>query len=368
MHKPPDARVSTGAPSVYLHERDSRMTLVTDPAAGAAANARGSSDPRRRISIALATYNGARFLAPQLESYLSQTRLPDELVVCDDASTDDTPDQLARFAARAPFPVRIERNPTRLGSTKNFEKAISLCQGELIATSDQDDRWLPAKLALTEAAFDIEPARGLVFSDAEVVDQELRPLGHSLWEAIQLGPLARWRVRRGQAFEVLLRQWLVTGATMTFRAAYLPYVLPIPENWIHDGWIAFIIGALAPVGVLDAVTVQYRQHSGQQIGGRKLSWRDLYAQARSVGPEYFRMSYERFTIASERLRACAAHVRDPRYLELVQRKVAHQRRRLAIARSSSRLEKVTWTIEELARGGYQRYAPATIHFFKDLLF
>jgi glycosyltransferase involved in cell wall biosynthesis len=344
------------------------MTQVTGPAAGAATTARGSSDPRRRISIALATYNGARFLAPQLESYLLQTRLPDELVVCDDASTDETPALLARFAERAPFPVRITRNPQRLGSTKNFEKAISLCTGELVATSDQDDIWLPPKLALSEAAFDIEPARGLVFSNAEVVGEDLQPLGHTMWEAIHLDTLAQWRVRRGHAFEVLLRQWLVTGATMTFRAAYLPQVLPIPENWIHDGWIAFIIGAMAPVSLIDAATVQYRQHAAQQIGGKKLNWRELYELARSVGPEHFRLAYERFSLALERLRACAAHVRDPRYLEMVERKVAHQRRRLAIAESSSRVEKVTWTLDELAHLGYQRYSPTTTHCLKDLLF
>jgi glycosyltransferase involved in cell wall biosynthesis len=261
------------------------------------------------ISIALCTYNGARFLEAQLESYLVQTRLPDELVVCDDASTDATSDILAGFAKRAPFPVRIERNPTRLGSTKNFDKAIGLCAGELIATSDQDDVWLPEKLALSEAAFDIEPHRGLVFSDAEVVDEELRPLGHTMWDAISLGRLPRWRVRRDHAFEVLLRQWLVTGATMTFRSDYLPLIRPIPENWIHDGWIAFIIGAVAPVGLIDAATVKYRQHAAQQIGGKKLSWRDMYELARTVGSEHFRLAYQRFSLARERLATAAPQLR-----------------------------------------------------------
>jgi glycosyltransferase involved in cell wall biosynthesis len=312
--------------------------------------------------------NGARFLEAQLESYLAQTRLPDELVACDDDSTDGTRAILEAFAKRAPFPVRLDRNPTRLGSTKNFEKAIRLCTGDLIATSDQDDIWLPHKLAFNEAGFDVEPARGLVFSDADVVDEELRPLGHTMWDAIHLGPIQQWRVRKGEAFEVLLRQWLVTGATMMFRASYLPYVLPIPENWIHDGWIAFIIGALAPVGLLDTSTVQYRQHATQQIGGKKLGWRELYDLAKTVGPEHFRLAYERFTLAAERLRAFAPRLRDARYLPMIERKVEHQRRRLAIAESHSRVEKVAWTLDELARWGYQRYSPVTTHCLKDLLF
>ena len=352
---------------MYLWARP--MTTHASDQAGGQPKAQGASPPGHRISIALCTYNGAHFLEPQLESYLAQTRLADELVVCDDGSTDDTLAMLESFAQRAPFPVRLERNCERLGSTKNFEKAIGLCTGELIATSDQDDIWLPHKLALNEAGFDVDPKRGLVFSDAEVVDEDLRPMGYTQWQAIQLGPWQKWQVRKDEAFAVLLRQWLVTGATMMFRASYLPSVLPIPECWTHDGWIAFIIGAMAPVGLLDSSTVLYRQHGGQQIGGRKLGWRELYEVAKTVGPEYFQVTHERFLLARERLRAFAPRLRDPKYLDLLDRKVEHQRRRLAIAESRSRVQKVTWTLDELVHWRYQRFAPATTtHCLKDLLF
>jgi glycosyltransferase involved in cell wall biosynthesis len=319
---------------------------------------------RHRISIALCTYNGARFLEPQLDSFTAQTRHPDELVVCDDGSTDDTLAILERFAAKAPFAVRVHRNEARLGSTKNFEKAIGLCTGDLIATSDQDDVWLPDKLSLSEAAIDAQPGRGLVFSNANVVDDELRPLGHDLWEAIHFGAWRRWHVRRGRAFRVLLRQWVVTGATMMFRAEHRARVLPIPANWVHDGWIAFIIGALAPIGFVDRATILYRQHAAQQIGGKKLGWRELYELAREVGRTHFRLDYERFSLARERLRALV----DGNRLALIDRKVVHQKRRLDIAESPSRWQRVRWTLDELLRWGYQRYSPATTHFIKDLLF
>jgi glycosyltransferase involved in cell wall biosynthesis len=324
--------------------------------------------PARRISVALCTYNGARFLEPQLESFAAQTRRPDELVVCDDQSSDDTLAILGRFEQRAPFPVRIQRNDSRLGSTKNFEKAIGLCSGDLIATSDQDDVWSPEKLALCEASFADDPARALVFTDADVVDEQLRSIGHRMWDAIHFSRLAQRRVRRGRAFEVLLRQWLVTGATMMFRADYRPFILPIPDNWIHDGWIAFIIAAMAPVGVVDRPTVLYRQHAAQQIGGRKLGLRELYKMAREVGHAEFRLALERFLLAQERLQAFAPRVREPGFLELVAAKVAHQKRRLAIAESPSRLKRMLLTLDELLRGGYQRYSPKTTHFIKDLLF
>jgi glycosyltransferase involved in cell wall biosynthesis len=259
-----------------------------------------STARRTSISIALCTYNGARFLESQLDSFAAQVRLPDELVVRDDGSTDATQAILDSFAKRAPFPVRIVRNEGRLGSTKNFERAIGLCTGDLIATSDQDDVWLPEKLALSEAAFDVEPGRGLIFTNADVVDEELHPIGHTMWDAIQFGPWARRRVRRGLVFEVMLRQWLATGATMMFRSEYRPFILPIPENWIHDGWIALLIGAMAPVGFVEQPTVRYRQHSAQQIGGKKLTWRELYEKAREVGPPHYRLAYERFVLARDR--------------------------------------------------------------------
>jgi glycosyltransferase involved in cell wall biosynthesis len=323
---------------------------------------------RTSISVALCTYNGARFLESQLDSFATQARLPDELVVCDDGSTDDTQGILDSFAKRAPFPVRIVRNEGRLGSTKNFERAIGLCTGDLIATSDQDDVWLPEKLALSEAAFDVEPGRGLIFTNADVVDEELHPIGHAMWDAIQFGLRARRRVRRGRAFEVLLRQWLVTGATMMFRAEYRPFILPIPENWIHDGWIALLIGAMAPVGFVEQPTVRYRQHSAQQIGGKKLTWRELYEKAREVGPPHYRLAYERFVLARDRLRSFAPRVRDPRFLNLLDQKVEHQRRRLAIAEASSRGKRVIWALDEMRRGRYWYYSPSSLHLLKDMFF
>src|SRR5258708_37621369 len=99
------------------------------------------------LSVAMCTYNGARFLPEQLESIAAQTKLPDELVVCDDRSTDGSVEIIRSFAQRAPFEIRLDINANNLGSTKNFEKAIGLCQGEIIALADQDDVWCPQKLS-----------------------------------------------------------------------------------------------------------------------------------------------------------------------------------------------------------------------------
>src|SRR6267154_3101567 len=127
-----------------------------------------------KLSIAMCTYNGAAYLSEQFESLATQTRVPDELVVCDDSSTDNhTREMVAAFARRAPFAVRLFVNKQNLGSKRSFELAIRRCRGEIIFLCDQDDVWREDKLAVIERTFSSSPQTGLVFSDAELVDENL---------------------------------------------------------------------------------------------------------------------------------------------------------------------------------------------------
>lgn len=192
-----------------------------------------------KFSIAMCTFNGGSYVKQQLESIAAQTRAPDELVVCDDCSTDETIQILEEFSRSALFPVGIFVNEQTLGSTKNFERAASLCQGDLIAFSDQDDVWMPEKLALLEAEFLNHPDVGLVFSDAELVDEELRPLGSLMWNEVGFREREKNLVKKGRALDVFLPGWSVTGATMAFRSRFVEVILPIPTDlpMIHDGWI-----------------------------------------------------------------------------------------------------------------------------------
>src|SRR4051812_23010348 len=151
------------------------------------------------ISVALCTFNGAEYLPAQLASIAAQSRLPDELVVHDDASSDGTPALVEAFVAQAPFPVRLHRHAERLGSIRNFDSAIAACAGDLIALSDQDDVWRPDKLRAIARRFDADAGVGLVFSDADLVDAALRPIGRGPWGSIGLCWQRQhlWRARRG---------------------------------------------------------------------------------------------------------------------------------------------------------------------------
>ena len=205
----------------------------------------------------------------QLESFLRQTRLPDELVICDDRSTDKTVEILKNFAADAPFPVYLHINEKNLGSTKNFEKAISLCQGDLIFLSDQDDVWHKEKLEKFVAAFASDEQIGLVFCDGELVDAQLNFLGATAWETSSFSKKQQNKVENGNGLPIILQSNVVTGCMMAFRAEYRRLFLPIPNDIhdvIHDYWITIVISATAKVRLIPENLVKYRQHKGQQLG------------------------------------------------------------------------------------------------------
>lgn len=221
-----------------------------------------------RISVAMCTYNGADFLPAQLASIAEQSRPPDELIICDDASTDKTRAVLESFARTSRIPVSLYFSDQNAGSIKNFERAIGLCTGDIIALSDQDDVWHKHKLQRFEASFRDNPGVGMVFSDAELVDENLKPLGRRIWNAVGFDAHKQKLIRDGKSLDVLIHGWTVTGATMAFRSKYMPLALPIPANiaMIHDGWIALTVAAVADVAFIEDPLIDYRQHERQQIG------------------------------------------------------------------------------------------------------
>jgi len=303
-----------------------------------------------RLSVALCTYHGERFLPDQLASIASQSRPPDELVVCDDASTDATSAVLREYAAAAPFPVRVYRNPGTLGATGNFARAIGLCTGGVIALCDQDDVWAADKLAVVERTLAGAPAAGAVVSDAELVDEDLEPLGASLWQAVGIGGRERRLLGGGAAVAALARRNLVTGAAMAFRAEYKPLVLPIPTSWHHDAWIALLIGAVSPFALVAAPLLRYRQHGRQQVGapGRGL----LAEYRRARGNTAFGETADRYALALDRLRGWPGAGEDA--VRTLAGKVDHARARARMRAPGVR--RLPVIAREVWAGNYARYS------------
>jgi glycosyltransferase involved in cell wall biosynthesis len=200
-----------------------------------------------RISIALASYNGARYLQEQLDSLSAQRRLPDELIVFDDASRDDTVGILETFRATAPFEVKVHRNASNLGYSANFELAISRCAGDIIFMSDQDDVWFPEKIETVTRLFEQEPQIMVVSHNHIITNHDLTHDGVTKLQNIRsLG---------------LPSSWLKTGCCTAFRRQWLEVVLPIPHATVtYDLWICQMADLLGVRRILPQSLLYYRRH------------------------------------------------------------------------------------------------------------
>ncbi|HEX8363202.1 MAG TPA: glycosyltransferase family 2 protein [Longimicrobium sp.] len=314
------------------------------------------------MAVALCTFNGASFLRAQLESIAAQERAPDLLLVVDDASSDDSAEIAREFGRGAAFPVRVVVNEHTLGFAANFGRAIGLAGGDVVVLCDQDDVWHPAKLARMEAAFERAPEAGVVFSDAELVDAELAPLGERLWDAVGLTPARRQALSEGRGFDHLVGRTLVTGATMAFRASFRDLVLPVPAGVEHDAWIALLVSAVAGIEPIAEPLVLYRQHGGNAIGARRVGLVRRAGRARAVRAKGLRARHARNAAALERLTAWGA---DAALLKTLRDSVEHLQVRMELA-GHARTHRLREVAGELARRRYARYSEGVSSALRDL--
>ena len=316
------------------------------------------------ISIAMCTYNGASYLQQQLDSIRTQSRPPDELVVCDDGSTDATLALLEPFAATSPFPVRIFRNKINLGYSRNFAQAVELCSKEIIALCDQDDVWYPQKLERMEQRFNLDPEVDGVFSDGDLIDSNSERTGRKLWDSFSFDHKDQAHLNAGFAVDVLLQRNVVTGMAFAFRAKVRSMLAPVPGSWIHDGWLAFLIAARSKLIAEPEPLVGYRVHVTQQIGApaslrEKLNW----IRTNGAGAYLTRLrernldEYRRTAVQFEELATFLrsdGRLDEQALIARIQDKAAYARRGAA-ALSSRRLNR--WPILMPHLGSYADFSP-----------
>lgn len=238
-----------------------------------------------RLSVVLATFNGARYLDQQLDSLNHQTRLPDELVVVDDASTDQTVAMLHDFSRRARFPVHIIEQPSHVGTCDNFAEGFTSATGDILFICDQDDRWHPDKLAVMADQMRRRPDAVLAFSDAVLVDAHGTRISRSRWRIAGFGPAQVTALERDPLGQMMMRQ-IVSGCTAAIRRDLLPALLPFPRDlhpalpmMMYDRWISLLAAAAGSILPIPERLVDYRIHEDQQIGIPALQLRRVAPQA-----------------------------------------------------------------------------------------
>ena len=323
-----------------------------------------------KISVAMCTYNGAKYVEEQLSSILKQSLLPSEIVISDDGSTDETLDIIESFWSKKnqTFPLAAEvsltiiKNPLSLGVTKNFEQALLACQHPILALSDQDDIWQPDKLEKLVPLFVKDPKLLFVFTDSRLVDAAGKPLGVTSFQALVVSESERTAVTSANSREVFLRRNLATGATVLLRRNLLDIATPFPSEWVHDEWLALVASFAGQVHMSDECLIDYRQHGNNQIGMKKPGLRHY------VG----RLVFPR-TDRNNRLFARAQAMNSHPYFlndqgdahNAAAGKLAHERARQELP--AKRLKRIRYVLEEKRTGRYDTFGLGLQDVVRDLI-
>lgn len=204
-----------------------------------------------KIAIAMATYNGAKYLKAQLQSFADQTRQPDELIITDDCSTDETEIIVREFAKTAPFTVEFHRNDKNLGYCGNFNAALMKTTGGLVFLSDQDDVWFPDKIEYMVKVSEENPEAFVVMNDAALTDGDLNEVGLT-----KLGQI------RSAGFSL---DSFVMGCCCAIRRELLDLCMPIPVGFNgHDNWLVWFADGLKAKVVDYNVLQYYRRHESNE--------------------------------------------------------------------------------------------------------
>lgn len=222
------------------------------------------------ISVALCTYNGEKYIAEQLSSILNQTLPPDEIVVCDDCSSDNTINIVEQMLCNWCGKSIIVKNEYNLGFRKNFEKALLKCTGDFIFLSDQDDVWDLNKINIIMNIFKENPKSVMVFHDAAVVDEKLELLGKSLWNILKFN----YKLFLDKNYDALKYYNIVQGSACAIKRNILNYAIPFPKEAYHDEWLALVALEFGDIIPCSDQLLLYRQSDINAVGVRKESYID----------------------------------------------------------------------------------------------
>lgn len=226
-----------------------------------------------KISVALCTYNGEKFLREQIDSILNQSVSVGEIVVCDDCSTDTTTIILKEYHQKYPELFRIFINEKNLKSNVNFEKAIGLTTGDYIFLADQDDKWRYDKVEKTIKVFSENPSAEGVFSNADLMDEKSNKIDTKLdlWSNINF-----FISLNGEKIDLYKSLTyignFVTGATLCLKKEVKDFGLPFQtsSSFLHDEWLALILCSRNTLYYSEERLMSYRLHTNQQVGMGKI--------------------------------------------------------------------------------------------------
>lgn len=222
-----------------------------------------------KIDVLLATYNGEKYVAEQIESILNQTYKNINLIISDDCSKDRTPEILKKYAQKDKRIV-LHLQEKNLGVVKNIGFLLEQVKSDLYMLSDQDDVWLKEKIEKSVEVLKSENA-DLVFGDLEVVDKDLKTIYPSFGDFMLLNNKIKKYIN---SYKVNYLYNCVTGCTVLSKKVMIDKILPFPTDskfLIHDHWIGLMVSLNGRLAYMPEKYIKYRQHGNNQVGTDKIS-------------------------------------------------------------------------------------------------
>ena len=226
---------------------------------------------KNMISILLATYNGEKYIAEQIESVLSQTCQDFTLYINDDKSTDNTYEIISGYARRFPKKIVASQNERNVGGAKhNFMQMMIDHKDDYIMLCDQDDIWLPDKIGKTLAKMkDIEKEHGtstplLVYTNLTVVKDNLEVIAYSYEKMANKN-----FDNNSLSFTVTMNN--AAGCTTMYNRALSDLIQAVPGNFVmHDWWLYLVAASFGKISAIQYPTILHRQHKENESGAKRV--------------------------------------------------------------------------------------------------
>lgn len=302
-----------------------------------------------RCSVVIATYNGENYIEEQLNSILNQTLKPNEIVICDDLSTDNTLKILHQVKKRTTVPIKVFQHKKNMGVRSSFSDAIRVASEEIIFLCDQDDYWYENKIECFMNVFANDNDIIMVFSDADVVDQNLKKTGKTLWNSINFTPT---NIQDSTNFaDEILKRNIFTGMCMAVKKELIKSnKMFIYNEMLHDeeiGWNAIFTGKIE---MISKPLVAYRQHSENVIGSSNTRKFESFAFMRKKVKESTERTQRKFKELSENPLSKS----NPTLYEKLNNAFLFYTERLQLY-TESRIKGGALFLKMFMRGDYSRY-------------
>lgn len=322
-----------------------------------------------KISVGVCTHNGEKFIAQQLNSIINQTIKPDEIIVTDDFSSDNTIRIAEEVLKDSGIAFQVVPYDSHQGILKNFQNCLDKCSGDIIFSCDQDDIWMEDKIESFLPYF--KDGCNFVYSNAIVVDTDRNLLEDDFWKCYGIN---FERLSQAEFQKVSIDGGCIAGCNMAFTKELYDKVRPIPYHFLHDGWLAVCAPLFGKVGFLNKKLIEYRRHgkntsqfnSDEKISQTKTTEKKVESIYKSTKPDAWFGNHHRYVCAKIFFDRTKDYM-DADLKDYVKRYIAFHEHLLKCLPSHS-FKSTGILLSQTVKGNYKLFRGNWKHLVRDILY